>query len=115
MVSLDSSLVDDLPRCWHHAHVSALRLRLPAVQALAYHQGTADCLPDLLRRSANAGLTDLRLYLPSAQALAYIQDTADCLPDLVLLDVMMPTMSGYEVCRPRPPLDADTCLFWDWS
>jgi CheY-like chemotaxis protein len=35
--------------------------------------------------------------VPPPQALEYLLHKCTVLPDLVLLDVMMPTMSGYEV------------------
>ena len=39
---------------------------------------------------------DLQISTSGAQGLAYASETA---PDLILLDVMMPEMDGYEVCR----------------
>jgi CheY-like chemotaxis protein len=50
---------------------------------------------------ASCIITRLCLHLgpPPLQALDYLLQKCTVLPDLVLLDVMMPTVSGYEVAK----------------
>ena len=54
---------------------------------------------ELLQAYLEAMPVEVLTATDGAQALALIDDDATPKPDLVLLDVMMPRMSGFEVCR----------------
>jgi len=54
---------------------------------------------ELLQAYLEAMPVEVQTAHDGAEALAMIADTDTPTPDLVLLDVMMPRMSGFEVCR----------------
>ena len=57
-----------------------------------------DDVPSNVYELGNALLDDYEVVFATSGATA-IQLSRDILPDLILLDVMMPGLSGYEVCR----------------
>ncbi len=65
-------------------------------------------LADLLAAKGYATVT----AASGAEALAKLEAEK---PDLVLLDVMMPGMSGYEVCRRSAPTRRTACCRSCWS
>jgi putative two-component system response regulator len=73
---------------------------LPTVLVVDDAPANLSLLASLLNRHYR-----VRLAASGAKALELAQRTA---PDLILLDVMMPEMDGYEVCR-RLKADARTC------
>ncbi len=70
-----------------------------------------DDTPTNIHVLAEALRTDYRVKVAGSGTVALNIIAKQGLPDLILLDVMMPDMDGYEVCR-RLKQDASTAACW---
>ncbi|WP_432797398.1 response regulator [Poriferisphaera sp. WC338] len=79
----------------------------PAEESLEFDLSTSHILivddneqnVELLQAYLDALPCKISTAADGIEAIAYIDNPDNTLPDLILLDIMMPRMSGFEVCR----------------